>query len=600
MFKIKELHITNFRSWQELHIDDFDNRGLCGVLGINGSGKSSLRQALEYLITDKTSDDLPLDELPRDKDTQCELNIIVHRNDDVISITKYRNHKKKGNSIELSINGNTSLTCKNRADTQKNIDELFNLDNTILSTTTIFSQNSASFPQSKESERKDILYSLVDLSKYHSYKTRATNSTSWISKKIENNEQELLHLEKTCLYLKNKIEELQDKGKTFEKDRLDSVVQLVNKIKELKDTFKEIDTSKEIEEQKSKFILIDSEKYKGLRDEKNKQSGEYRRIEAEIGFLKKQIVSVGDGQCPLLKEECERLIERRDKVLEETNPKLQEFQESLKECMNRIGQIDIEILKIEEDLEINKDIERLIYNLEKKQSDADNHNNIILSKISMMEEKIKELSEVKENPFTSMVANTMKEYNTTQLGIENLKDEFKELEEERKYNLFWVEAFGKSGIPNMKIEGVLDSIESTTNNYLSRMNSNIHVEIDSQKELKSGDVREKISYKVLHPDKNITSYQSFSGGERQRVKLADLLTFNDLFGMFNILFLDEVLELSLDDSGKESVLNLLKEKARELGSVFIVSHDFQISDKLDSYIKIVKEEGISKMLWGNK
>ena len=156
-----------------------------------------------------------------------------------------------------------------------------------------------------------------------------------------------------------------------------------------------------------------------------------------------------------------------------------------------------------------------------------------------------------------------------------------------------MEGFGKSGIPNMKIEGILESIEMTTNNYLAMLGGNLHVELDSQKELKSGEVRERISYQVFHPDKSITNIQSFSGGERQRVKVADLLSFNDLFGKFNILFLDEVLELSLDDSGKESILNLLKEKAKEMGSLYVVSHDDSIKDRLDSTIQITKKEGIS-------
>ncbi len=148
----------------------------------------------------------------------------------------------------------------------------------------------------------------------------------------------------------------------------------------------------------------------------------------------------------------------------------------------------------------------------------------------------------------------------------------------------------------MKMDGILGSLEGETNRYLSKISDSMFVEIDAQKELKSSKVvREKVSYSVNHPDKAIKSYNSYSGGQRQRVKLADIFAFNTLLGKFDIMILDEVLEGSIDDEGKSVVIDLLKEKAKELGTLFVVSHDDYIKDSFDSVLNVTMKDGISKI-----
>ncbi|WJZ23556.1 exonuclease [Listeria phage LIS04] len=112
----------------------------------------------------------------------------------------------------------------------------------------------------------------------------------------------------------------------------------------------------------------------------------------------------------------------------------------------------------------------------------------------------------------------------------------------------------------------------------------------------------------LHLDKNDLelryngrSYENLSGGERRRVDLATQLALRDLCrnetGLaFNILGLDEIFD-NLDAIGIQNCLELLKHKSSEVESLYIISHNDNLSMPYDSQIVISKtEDGYSKVL----
>ena len=56
-----------------------------------------------------------------------------------------------------------------------------------------------------------------------------------------------------------------------------------------------------------------------------------------------------------------------------------------------------------------------------------------------------------------------------------------------------------------------------------------------------------------------------------------------------------MLEGSLDEVGCESVVDLLRIKAKEMDSIFVVSHHPGIQDRFDDVINIKKRDGISSI-----
>jgi DNA repair exonuclease SbcCD ATPase subunit len=72
-----------------------------------------------------------------------------------------------------------------------------------------------------------------------------------------------------------------------------------------------------------------------------------------------------------------------------------------------------------------------------------------------------------------------------------------------------------------------------------------------------------------------------------------MFAFNNLLGRFDFMVLDEVLELSLDTAGKEDVITLLKNKAKDTGTILCISHDSTIKDSFNSVLSVKLENEIS-------
>jgi hypothetical protein len=68
----------------------------------------------------------------------------------------------------------------------------------------------------------------------------------------------------------------------------------------------------------------------------------------------------------------------------------------------------------------------------------------------------------------------------------------------------------------------------------------------------------------------------------------------------NCLFLDEVLDLSLDEQGMHDVLFLLQNKKSMINSIFIISPKENLirntSSEFDNIVSIIKEDGFSKIV----
>jgi DNA repair exonuclease SbcCD ATPase subunit len=94
-------------------------------------------------------------------------------------------------------------------------------------------------------------------------------------------------------------------------------------------------------------------------------------------------------------------------------------------------------------------------------------------------------------------------------------------------------------------------------------------------------------------------FGNLSAGEKKRVNTSMALAFRDvlhhLHARTNLLLIDE-LDGALDQNGIDSIIRVLKEKSRdEAMSVFVISHHPAITGRLDKNIRIIKEQGFSRV-----
>lgn len=160
-------------------------------------------------------------------------------------------------------------------------------------------------------------------------------------------------------------------------------------------------------------------------------------------------------------------------------------------------------------------------------------------------------------------------------GIQDLQDEEIKLERQKKIAEFWKQAFSPSGIPSMLIDESIPFMNETVSKYLEMIsNGRYIVSFDTLAETKAGDIRDKISVRVLDTQTKANNRVQFSGGQTRIVDIATILTLGDLQSevqkvKFNILLFDEIFD-SLDDENigyVSRVLRMLTNKA-----IMIISH----------------------------
>lgn len=587
MIKLCELHLTDFRSWKDLNLTNLDNKGLWLIQGVNGSGKSSIRQAIEYLLIDDTAEGISADDLPREGSKECCIRGIFDRDGDVIGITKYRNHKKNKNKIELVLNGNDSLTHTDRRVTQKEIEKLLSVDKRSLLVSTIFSQYSSSFAEIQESDRKKILYNILGLDKYTVFCDRAKDEYNHIDEEIENKSEQIKKGVIESTELDNEFKEMEQKYEYFDKEKKDKI----EKLEREKDELKEEDISemkKRIDELRDKLITIDEEYIKELEKDESIFKDRINENNFKIREVESKIKNAGTGLCPVFNDECDRLIKKKDEAIKKYKPELEIlkiFNEDESEKLNKI----LEKLKIEKNKkESNQNIIDEVGSLRQKIELKNQLNKGIENRKKELDKRIQEINE-EENPYKDLMKKLVGKLDSKEKEIKELDKKVKSLKDDIKYYEFWKEGFSPKGIPNLKSESFLDALETETNKVLSETGRGLMVTIGGQSELKSGEVREKISYLV-----NGVDYARFSGGERQRVRIADMFAFGRLISNINMLILDEALELSLDSAGIESVLKILRNESSRVGTIAVISHNQDLQDRFDNVLRIKKIGGVSE------
>ena len=584
MHKILELEIKDFRNWNHLLLEDFNKKKLCLIRGKNGSGKSSIGMALEYLLTDRLLDSsISVNDLPKRPDDSFWLRCKIEcRDGKEVEIIKSRG-EKYGNITNLSIDGvNVSSTTKR--ETQQQIFDILNINKNSLPYSTIFTQNSASFVDTADTDRKAILYDFLNLHKYNDYlniiKTKYIPETleeiSIRKQKIENILDNLLEIE-------DDIEEYIRKKKEFEEDKIDRI----NELKRSKKDIKEEDTAwidEEIKKLKKELVEVDD--ISEIEEETEKVREKLAELKKEKSILLKQINLISDYTCPVLDIHCNILETKKSEISSKNEPEIEKFEKAIKKNEKKLKILMDRYNVITDAVYRNEEIEDEIKDLNFKKKLIEEKNKNVRNSITDVEKRIREVKDEK-NPYSSIIRKLKKNKSTSIEKKKEYERRIEELEEVLKYYKFWEKGFGREGIPNLKIEHILGIIEDNVNKYLSSLSGNMSIKINSQTKLRDGSARERIEYNVITPTGEV-AYNTFSGGEKQRIKLANILAFADIMKKFDILILDEVLDLSLDDFGSKDVMKLLKQKSNDFGSIFVMSHKTEIKDNFNNVIDVEK------------
>lgn len=303
------------------------------------------------------------------------------------------------------------------------------------------------------------------------------------------------------------------------------------------------------------------------------------------------------------KDEVKSLMSKKDSLTEtiesvkiEVKEKIRKIEEEHKNACESLTARLKEKLSQLDDIE-TKYIEKAKNEFNSKYDEIIKEIGIVKPRLEKVSAKIKEkqdyLSYINElNSKINSISDTIsrrqrEEYDDALLNSQlkkntEVKELIKKISEslssiEGRYNVlrFWKTGFSMNGIPSMLIDESIPFMNERIMEYLDAIGGRYIVSFDTLGENKSGEVKDKITIRVLDTVTKANMRKQLSGGQTRIIDIATILTLSDLQNIVqdtktNIILLDEIFD-SLDDKNIAYVSNLLRSLAKGR-STNIISH----------------------------
>ncbi len=200
------------------------------------------------------------------------------------------------------------------------------------------------------------------------------------------------------------------------------------------------------------------------------------------------------------------------------------------------------------------------------------------------------------NPHDKIIARLNERLEAARAEIEDAKAAANEAETLARQEGILVDIFSPAGVRAHILDTVTPFLNGQTAKYLSVLSDgNIQATWSTLTKTAKGELREKFAIEVS----SVTGGESFgliSGGEKRKVRIASALALQDLVSSRAMkpieLFIADEADDALDPAGLERFMMILEEKARERGTVLVISHS-SLRDWLSSVIVVTKRDGAS-------
>lgn len=604
MFNLKSLSVRNFLSFQEADIN-LEKSGLYLISGFdeksqgsNGSGKSTLLNAICFCLFGRTATGLSsLRDIKRwDTSKPMEVSLeLINESKEIYKIVR--------NEEEVTFYMGGEKVEGHKRDVQTTINECFKTSYDLFLSATMLAAGQTEFIAAASDATKKKLFKpifqldIIDklyMAAQADYKslTEQANKLGYdIAARKSMLTEHLFHInlykDKANRFEENRkiqVQELEAK-KTTTKTNVDPL--LTNRIEELKIRITSLNL--QIEPQEACHLNL-------------------QKLESEKLFLKamyEENISVLDESNGLIGTTCKYCgaeIQKKDleKHKAELTRKIDEIIKQATEVDDKIQNLEKKILQSE----------KITHEIEKTQGELDQAQNILFQQEAIINSQNliigsidKQILDIKNAPntYTQDVSHYETKAKETQQSLIELEDKLKKTTKNIDLCGFLKWTFSKEGVIAFIIERAFGRLESLANRHLSQLSTEpFRVEIKPQHELKTKALKEEIDISVLSGDKKL-NYWGASDGQRSRINLALLFAINKLcrdrsINLFNFLLLDEVLDLSLDSTGQENVVRLLRWLLQDVHSIMVISHREEISKDFDFNIQVHRnKEGISQI-----
>jgi DNA repair exonuclease SbcCD ATPase subunit len=261
------------------------------------------------------------------------------------------------------------------------------------------------------------------------------------------------------------------------------------------------------------------------------------------------------------------------------------------DAQNKAKELQKGYQDLEETIKLEQERERQFNALSREITKLNHEISQNNTRISLNQRQIRDL-ESEIQTITQNLANRNTEHEKLEEFQTNLQKTFEDLSKKKEEIVYYDFAYSllkDDGVKTKIIKKYLPFINQQVNRYLQMMDFYINFHLD-----------EEFNETVKSPIHEDFSYSSFSEGEKMRIDLALLFTWREVARVknsvnTNLLIMDEVFDSSLDGFGTDEFLKIIRYVIKD-ANIFVISHKSDLHDKFESVIRFEKVKGFSRRI----
>ena len=547
---------------------DFEKHHTNLIIGTNGAGKSTMLDALTFVLFNKPFRKINKPQLvnaTNERDCVVEIEFTVNNRDYLVR------RGIKPNVFDIEVNGQVLHKEADDRANQRILEENILKVNYKSFTQIVILGSSTFVPfmQLPTAHRREVIEDLLDIRIFSAMNNLIKDRIRTQKDQVKSLELRKENLKEKMKMQQNFIDELENRGNANINANKEKIAKLDDEV----GTY--LTENSKIEEDVFKYTK-EQEEVVGAGDKLVKLNNLKGKISQKVSVITKEHKFFTENTvCPT----CTQTIEEEFRL-----NRIADAQNKAKELQKGYQELE-ETIKLEQERErqftvLSKEITKLNHEI--------SQNN---TRISLNQRQIRDL-ESEIQTITQNLANRNTEHEKLEEFRDNLQKTFEDLskkKEEIVYCDFAYSLLKDDGVKTKIIKKYLPFINQQVNRYLQMMDFYINFHLD-----------EEFNETVKSPIHEDFSYSSFSEGEKMRIDLALLFTWREVARVknsvnTNLLIMDEVFDSSLDGFGTDEFLKIIRYVIKD-ANIFVISHKADLHDKFESVLLFEKVKGFSRMI----